>query len=175
MRNRKGRIIKGGDLCSNDKTGNKDMVDMARIAPDRRWFGNTRVVGQRQLDTFRAQIKEKSNDPYAMIIRSKSLPMALLEDPRTKGKSINGVFNASTFSSTFGPKKTRKRPKLASRPWLSEAKVKRARKTSAGAEGRHAAEEASSGARIDREDIFANRSDWPSFTKFSTAATSSQG
>ena len=112
IRNTKGRIIKGGDLCSSDKTGNKDMVSMARIAPDRRWFGNTRVVGQRQLETFRSQIKEKAADPYAMIIRSKQLPMALLEDPRSKGQTNNNMLGTQSFGSTFGPKKTRKRPKL---------------------------------------------------------------
>ncbi len=32
-----------------------------RIQPDRRWFGNTRVVGQKQLEQFREQMSSKVN------------------------------------------------------------------------------------------------------------------
>ena len=31
----------------------------SRIQPDRRWFGNTRVVGQKQLDQFRQEMSTK--------------------------------------------------------------------------------------------------------------------
>lgn len=30
-----------------------------RIQPDRRWFGNTRVIGQKQLESFREQMSTK--------------------------------------------------------------------------------------------------------------------
>eukprot|EP01084_Bolivina_argentea_P244017 408899_1 len=32
---------------------------VARVQPDRRWFGNTRVVGQKQLDRFRQEMSTK--------------------------------------------------------------------------------------------------------------------
>ena len=31
----------------------------SRIQPDRRWFGNTRVVGQKQLEQFREEMTAK--------------------------------------------------------------------------------------------------------------------
>jgi len=51
---------------------------MARIAPDRRWFGNTRVIGQEALQKFREEMKAKLNDPYSVIIKSSKLPLSLL-------------------------------------------------------------------------------------------------
>lgn len=35
-----------------------------RIQPDRRWFGNTRVIGQKQLEQFRDEMATKINDSY---------------------------------------------------------------------------------------------------------------
>ena len=45
----------------------KDLPN-TRIQPDRRWFGNTRVVGQKQLEQFREQMSSKVN-----ILKSDSL------------------------------------------------------------------------------------------------------
>ena len=36
----------------------KDLPN-TRIQPDRRWFGNTRVIGQKQLDQFRDEMSAK--------------------------------------------------------------------------------------------------------------------
>lgn len=108
IRNRKGKII-GGDLLSKNRTGNKAMEKMARVAPNRRWFGNTRVIGQQELDEFREKMSEKVTDPYSVILRRRQLPMALLSEP--KAKSMN-LLSAESFSNTFGPNKRRKRPKL---------------------------------------------------------------
>ncbi len=51
-----------------------------RIQPDRRWFGNTRTVGQKQLEDFRDEMKTKVNDPYTFVMRTNKLPMGLLTD-----------------------------------------------------------------------------------------------
>jgi len=58
----------------------------------------------------------KVSDPYAVIIKQKKLPLSLLEDPDTgkgakKAKRVNLV-QTQPFSSTFGSKQTRKKPKL---------------------------------------------------------------
>lgn len=50
-------------------------------------------------------------DPYTVVMRSKKLPMGLLVDP-VKSERMN-LLTTESFSSVFGPKKTRKRPKLA--------------------------------------------------------------
>jgi nuclear GTP-binding protein len=87
-----------------------------RIQPDRRWFGNTRVIGQKQLDQFRTEMATKVNDAYTVLLREKKLPLQLLEDPDKKlgGKAVRASLLATQpFSDTFGPKKQRKRPKLA--------------------------------------------------------------
>lgn len=55
-----------------------------RIQPDRRWFGNTRVVGQRQLEAFRTEMAGKVSDAYTVLLREKKLPLQLLEDPERK-------------------------------------------------------------------------------------------
>ena len=36
----------------------KDLPN-SRIQPDRRWFGNTRVIGQKQLEQFRDEMSSK--------------------------------------------------------------------------------------------------------------------
>lgn len=54
-----GRIM-GGTLMSRDRVGDKAITGAAgRIQPDRRWFGNTRVIGQAELDKFREEMTEK--------------------------------------------------------------------------------------------------------------------
>ena len=51
-----------------------------RILGDRRYFGNTRVVGQSELTEFRESMGAKVKDPYTVVMRSKKLPMGLLQD-----------------------------------------------------------------------------------------------
>lgn len=42
-----------------NRVGNKAAPNAARVAPNRRWFGNTRVIGQEELDRFRDAMTEK--------------------------------------------------------------------------------------------------------------------
>lgn len=53
---------------------------VSRIAPDRRWFGNTRVIDQQQLQQFRQNINNKINDSYTVVLRSNKLPMSLIKE-----------------------------------------------------------------------------------------------
>lgn len=64
-----------------------------RIQPDRRWFGNTRVIGQKQLEQFRSEMSTKVNDAYTVLLKEKKLPLQLLEDPekKLKGKQVRRV------------------------------------------------------------------------------------
>lgn len=88
-----------------------------RIVPDRRWFGNTRVVGQQALEAFRGEMAAKSGDAYTVVLKGKSLPLALLEDPekvKKGGKAPRAhVLTAQPFADTFGVKAQRKRPAVA--------------------------------------------------------------
>ena len=88
-----------------------------RIVPDRRWFGNTRVVGQAALEAFRGEMAAKSDDAYTVVLKGKSLPLALLEEPKG-GRGAGGaprahLLSAQPFSDTFGEKSRRKRPAVA--------------------------------------------------------------
>jgi len=104
IRDKKGKIIKQ-ELQSKE-------LPSTRIVPDRRWFGNTRVIGQKQLAEFRDEMAEKTADGYQVILKQKKLPLSLLADPE-KGRSRRvKLLNQTPFSSVFGAKKTRKKPNL---------------------------------------------------------------
>jgi nuclear GTP-binding protein len=107
VRDEKGHIIKGSVLKASDRTDQA----MARIAPDRRWFGNTRVIGQEALQKFRTEMGAKYRDPYSVIIKQGKLPLSLLEEPKSNDGSIRQEMQWTT---TFGDKATRKRVKLSS-------------------------------------------------------------
>ena len=109
IRNKKGAVV-GGDLMGKDTAGNQAIGPVARVQPDRRWFGNTRVVGQKQLERFREELGNKVKDPFSVVLRQRKLPMGLLSDPTTVARM--NLLTSESFSSTFGPGKTRKRPKL---------------------------------------------------------------
>lgn len=110
VRTKTGKLV-GGALMMSNQAGGKDIKGAARVAPDRRWFGNTRVIGQKELDQFRDKLGAKVRDPYSMILRTKKLPMSLLQESEKVTKMH--LLSTETFESTFGPKKTRRRPKLA--------------------------------------------------------------
>jgi nuclear GTP-binding protein len=112
VRNKDGKVI-GGSLMMGDKAGGQDMPSVARIAPDRRWFGNTRTISQKELETFREEMTVKQADPYSVILRRKKIPMALLKESSEQVASMN-ILETECFDSVFGSKKTRKRPNLGS-------------------------------------------------------------
>ncbi len=88
----------------------------ARIEPNRKWFGNTRVIAQDALDSFRQAMAERTSDPYQVLLKSNKIPMSLIRD----GVGKNGLkehqakmtVEATPFSDTFGPKAQRKRVKV---------------------------------------------------------------
>eukprot|EP01041_Mallomonas_annulata_P000334 gene333-601_t len=111
IRNKDGKVI-GGSLVMPNTSGGKTITSStARIAPDRRWFGNTRTIGQTELDKFRDEMSVKAADPYSIVLRRKKIPMALLQDAQ-KLATVN-LLETESFDSIFGSKSTRKRPKLS--------------------------------------------------------------
>ena len=111
VRNKDGKII-GGSLMMSTTAGGKAIPNAARIAPNRRWFGNTRIISQNELDSFREEMTTKEADPYSVILRRKKIPMALLQEPEKEARVK--ILETETFKSVFGDKMTRKRPKLSS-------------------------------------------------------------
>lgn len=104
-RDAKGRVVHE-DLQSKE-------LPSTRIQPDRRWFGNTRVVGVRQLEQFREDMASKVHDSYAVLLRQKKLPLALLAEPKAKDGTKATLLAAAPFKDTFGKAATRKKPRLA--------------------------------------------------------------
>ena len=105
VRDKKGKVLKQ-DLQSKE-------LPSTRIVPDRRWFGNTRVIGQKALDEFREDMANKSKDGYTVLIKQKKLPLSLLADPeKGRARRVNLLGNAP-FNETFSAGRRQKRPKLA--------------------------------------------------------------
>ena len=105
IRDKKGKLIKQ-DLQSKE-------LPSTRIVPDRRWFGNTRVIGQKQLEEFREDMAQKSKDGYTVLIKQKKLPLSLLADPE-KGRTRRvNLLGTSPFAETFSAGRRQKKPKLA--------------------------------------------------------------
>lgn len=110
IRNKEGKIV-GGTLMMADRAGDAPIGKFARIQPDRRWFGNTRMISADDLDKFRSEMKTRMADPYSVILRQKKIPIALLkESADTKPMNLT---ETESFESVFGSKNTRKRPKLS--------------------------------------------------------------
>jgi nuclear GTP-binding protein len=109
IRNKGGRVV-GGQFMMSTKAGGQDLPSSARVAPDRRWFGNTRTISQTELEKFRDDMTVKAADPYSIVLRRKKIPMALLQDSK-KVASMN-LLETESYDSVFGGKNSRKRPKL---------------------------------------------------------------
>ena len=155
VRDKKGRILHGGAYADRHQVGGRDIDrSVGRTKPNRKWFGNTRVIGQAQLDKFREEVTAQVHDPYQVILRQSKVPMGLISDAASRtGSGRNAtssssnlatgvetalaggsasssgttaaerkgarkvarmnLLSTSSFSDTFGPKRTRKRPKLS--------------------------------------------------------------
>lgn len=116
IRNKEGKIV-GGQFIMSDRAGDtKITAATGRIAPDRRWFGNTRVVAPTELDRFRQEMTDSMADPYSLVLKRKTLPMGLLRDAAEIHKT--GINQGSAllvnepFETAFGNKSQRKRVKV---------------------------------------------------------------
>merc|ERR1711939_633942 len=110
-----GRHNAAGDLTRSAQFQSKQ-VPVARIEPNRKWFTNSRVIGQDALNSFREAMAERASDPYSVLLKSNKLPMSLIRD----GEGKNGLkqhqakmtVEASPFGDVFGPHAQRKRVKI---------------------------------------------------------------
>lgn len=104
QRNANGDIVQAAKLQSTE-------IPKARVEPNRRWFGNTRVIAQDALNHFREQLGARAQDSYQVLMRRNKLPMSLLEES-TKTPTVN-ILETESYSDAFGPKAQRKKPRLA--------------------------------------------------------------
>ncbi|KAF8634916.1 hypothetical protein AX15_000657 [Amanita polypyramis BW_CC] len=131
VRDKDGKIIQAAAFQKGESE-----VKPGRVQPDRRWFGNTRVISQTALEHFRTSLSTKKDDPYSVLLRRNKLPMALLDDAANPNlRKRPHIVEAEPFSETFGPKAQRKRPKIGANSFEELGKI-----------GEVAAEEASEAA-----------------------------
>ncbi|PWN20397.1 NGP1NT-domain-containing protein [Microstroma glucosiphilum] len=105
IRDKDGNIIQAQEFQSSE-------AKPGRVQPDRRWFGNTRVISQDALDHFRTSLGSRVDDPYSVLLRRNKLPMSLIQEPK-KGKAASLTL-VEPFQQTFGPGAQRKRPRMES-------------------------------------------------------------
>ncbi|XP_054717715.1 uncharacterized protein LOC129227231 [Uloborus diversus] len=104
-RDRRGKIVKPSPFQSALTSGS-----VARIAPNQKWFGNTKVIGQSALQRFQDELGKALKDPYQVVMRQTKLPITLLNE-RGKNKRFH-LLDTEGFQTTFGPKAIRKKPML---------------------------------------------------------------
>lgn len=105
VRNAQGKIIKAAPFQEKLASGT-----VARVEPHRKWFGNTRVIGQEQLQKFQEHMGKVINDPFQVVMRQTRLPVSLLQE-KAKQQRVH-VVDTESFEHTFGKKAVRKRPNL---------------------------------------------------------------
>ncbi|OCT94829.1 hypothetical protein XELAEV_18012510mg [Xenopus laevis] len=107
-RNDRGKVIKTLQYQSSVTPGT-----VARVEPNIKWFGNTRVIKQSSLQKFQDEMDSVRKDPYRVVMKQTKLPMSLLHDRVKPHNSKVHILDTETFETTFGPKAQRKRPNLS--------------------------------------------------------------
>uniref|UniRef100_A0A5F8H6H1 Nucleolar GTP-binding protein 2 n=1 Tax=Monodelphis domestica TaxID=13616 RepID=A0A5F8H6H1_MONDO len=106
-RNRRGKVIRPLQYQSSVASGT-----VARVEPNIKWFGNTRVIKQSSLQKFQEEMEKVMKDPYQVVMKQSKLPMSLLHDRIQPHHSKVHILDTETFETTFGPKSQRKKPTL---------------------------------------------------------------
>ncbi|VDP09940.1 unnamed protein product [Heligmosomoides polygyrus] len=75
IRDKDGSILKAAPYQSWLKSG-----AVARVEPNRKWFGNTRIVGQEQLQKFQENLGKVMRDPFQVVMKQTKLPISLLQE-----------------------------------------------------------------------------------------------
>lgn len=82
----------------------------ARVEPNQKWFGNSRVISQNALQKFQDELGAAVRNPYQVVMRPTNLPITLLNE-KAKQARVH-LLETEGFDKTFGPKKQRKRVNL---------------------------------------------------------------
>ncbi|CAG9793947.1 unnamed protein product [Diatraea saccharalis] len=82
----------------------------ARVEPNQKWFGNSRVISQNALQKFQEEFGAVVKNPYQVVMRPTNLPITLLNET-AKNARVH-LLDTEGFDKTFGPKKQRKRVNL---------------------------------------------------------------
>ncbi|CAF5209154.1 unnamed protein product, partial [Rotaria magnacalcarata] len=78
-----GRIVKKALYQESLPSGTQ-----ARVAPNRQWFNNSRVVTQNALQKFQEALSKTMADPYQVVMKQTQLPVTLLNE-KAKQKRVH--------------------------------------------------------------------------------------
>ena len=92
IRDRAGKIIKPAEFQSQLKSGS-----VARVEPNRKWFGNTRVIGQEALQKFQKELGNAVKDPFKVVLRTSKLPLSLLDAKPMSGKEKVHILDTEPY------------------------------------------------------------------------------
>ncbi|XP_009994991.1 PREDICTED: nucleolar GTP-binding protein 2 [Chaetura pelagica] len=106
-RNKHGKVIRPLQYQSTVAPGT-----VARVEPNIKWFGNTRVIKQSSLQKFQEEMETVMKDPYRVVMKQRKLPMSLFHDRIKPHTSRVHILDTETFEATFGPRAQRKRAAL---------------------------------------------------------------
>lgn len=108
--NKHGKRVSG----AGDYTSNIPQPGAGRTAPNRRWFGNSRIIDQQQLEKFRESIQNVRQDPFSVIVKQKKLPLGLVDfdSAGERDGSRLSLLRVEPFEEVFSQKKWRKRPRI---------------------------------------------------------------
>jgi len=85
----------------------KEPHEMKQVAPDRRWFMNTRTINQTSLDKFRNIFETAKADPYAVVIQKSKTPLSLYNDEEKDVNPMKKALNFEAFPASFHSKGTK--------------------------------------------------------------------
>lgn len=85
----------------------------ARVEPNQKWFGNSRVISQSALQKFQTELGAAVKNPYQVVMKPTTLPITLLNE-KSKNMRVH-LLDTESYESVFGPKKSRKRPNIVAR------------------------------------------------------------
>lgn len=86
-----------------------------RIEPDRRWFGNTRSLDQKELNKYMTALEkqaESKGSGHSILIKGRKLPVSMLKGKDIKSAGTVKLLDIEPFQETFGKTAKRKRPNL---------------------------------------------------------------
>ncbi|KAF5212659.1 putative nucleolar GTP-binding protein [Clavispora lusitaniae] len=113
VRNAKGEIVRAAVLQGTD-------APVARVDPNKKWFGNTRVIAQDSLTHFREAMGDKKHDTYSVLLRRNKLPMSLLDEKDQTESPTAKIVETESYAHAFGPKQQRKKPRSQAASSLEE-------------------------------------------------------
>ena len=105
IRDKKGKILKQ-ELQSKE-------LPSTRIVPDRRWFGNTRVIGQKQLAEFRDEMAEKNGGRISGDFEAEETSSVVIGGPRERKIETSEVVEPNAVFERVWSEENEEEAKLA--------------------------------------------------------------